>query len=102
MKKLFSNMWPAEGSGRVRICRRSAVCMLLPLCLLTAVSCGGGASSGKDFGEPEEVEAEFVPISEILKINDIVKLVDYLVLQHSGEGADYFYYVYSCTELEFL
>lgn len=102
MRKLFSNVWPADGAGLVRICRRSAVCMLLPLCLLTAVSCGDGASSGKDFGEPEEVEAEFVQISEILKINDIVKLEDYIVLQNSGEGADYFYYVYSCPELEFL
>lgn len=102
MRKLFSNVWPADGAGLVRICRRSAVCMLLPLCLLTAVSCGEGASSGKDFGEPEEVEVELVPISEILKINDIVKLEDYIVLQNSGEGADYFYYVYSCPELEFL
>lgn len=102
MKKLFSNMWPADGAGFVRICQRSAVCMLLPLCLLTVVACGGGTSSGKDFGELEEVVAELVPISEILKINDIVKLEDYIVLQNSGEGADYFYYVYSCPELEFL
>ena len=95
-------MWPADGAGFVRICRRSAVCLLLPLCLLAAVSCGDGASGGKTFGPPEEIEAELVPISEILKINDIVKLEDYIVLQNSGEGADCFYYVYSCPGLEYL
>lgn len=66
------------------------------------VSCADGDRADKVFGREITVEAEYIPVNELLEINNIVKLDDYLILQNGSEGVEDFFFVYSYPEIEFL
>lgn len=79
------------------------------LCFLVAAipiiaSCvqNGNQRAIKHFEINENLSAEYVEIDEIIEINNIVKLDDYIILQNVSEGVDDFFFVYSYPEFEFL
>ena len=76
---------------------------ILPLFILfTAVSCNTPHAVEKTFAKTRNLCAEQIGISEVLKINNITKTTDYLILQNSSDGAGDFYFVYSLPDVNFL
>lgn len=86
------------GILKMKIFKYAAVALFASL----PVSCAVGDRADKVFGREITVEAEYIPVNELLEINNIVKLDDYLILQNESEGVEDFFFVYSYPEIEFL
>lgn len=54
------------------------------------------------FPASQEVHAEHIRLNEILKINEIYRTEDYVILQNGSEGVRDFFFVYSYPEMTFL
>lgn len=65
-------------------------------------SCNSNSKVEKSFGPARELRAEQIPISELLKINNIAIMDDYVVLQNSSEGVEDFFFVYTRSDVRFL
>ena len=76
--------------------------LLLSFAMAAIFSCADKSKAVKTFDVVKNLKAEQIPISEILNINNIIKLENYIVLQNTGEGGDYFYFVYSYPDIRFL
>lgn len=67
-----------------------------------AASCQRNTAAYKQFAVEKDLKAEYVDISELLQINNIIMLEDYLVLQNASEAVDDFFFVYSYPGMDFL
>ena len=65
-------------------------------------SCTSYHGAEKHFDATVKINAECIIINELLGINNIIKLDDYLILQNGSEGVEDFFFVYSCPEMDFL
>ena len=77
-------------------------CAFVAFFVLLFVSCAAEDKADKVFDVEKTAEAEYIPVNELLEINNIVKLDDYLILQNGSEGVEDFFFVYSYPEIEFL
>ena len=77
-------------------------CAFVAFFVLLFVSCATEDKADKVFDVEKTAEAEYIPVNELLEINNIVKLDDYLILQNGSEGVEDFFFVYSYPEIEFL
>lgn len=75
---------------------------LLALLVFTFSSCQERESYVKEFPVTLDVSPTIISINEVIKIESIYKLDDYLVLRNSDPNAAYLFYVYSCSDFRFL
>lgn len=75
---------------------------LFVLSFLSFYSCKENHSYVKKFPTTLEVSPTLIPINEIIKIESIYKLENYIVLRNADSNATYFFYVYSYPEFKFL
>lgn len=76
--------------------------LLLSIAIAVTFSCTDKSKAVKSFDVIKDLTAEQISVSEILNINNIIKLEDYIVLQNTGEGGNDFYFVYSYPDIRFL
>lgn len=86
----------------MKIKMRLGVAVICAVVVMLAPSCRRDAADDKHFAVEKDLKAEYVDISELLQINNIFMLEDYLVLQNTSEAVDDFFFVYSYPEMDFL
>lgn len=70
--------------------------------IIFILSCQDNNKYIKEFPSTINLSPKYISINEIIKIDNIYKYKDYIVLRDANVNADFFYYVYSLKDFSFL